>query len=44
MIWITPAQPGSGNAIGRAGVYLAIGNPQSPAFKLAAATCGLRLP
>lgn len=40
----TPPPPGNGNALGGRGAYLAVGPPasqQSPAFKHAAAACGL---
>jgi hypothetical protein len=40
----SPPPPGNGNVMGRDGMYLAIGPPadqQSPAFKRAAAGCGI---
>jgi hypothetical protein len=40
----SPPPPGNGNAIGGDGTYLAVGPPasrQSPAFKHAAAACGI---
>ena len=39
-----PPPPSDGNAIGGHGVFLSIGNPQSPTFKSAAAACRFRLP
>jgi hypothetical protein len=43
----SPPPPSSGNVISRGGTYLAIGTQQerqSPAYKRAAATCGLTIP
>jgi hypothetical protein len=42
----SPPTPGSvsGNVIQIDGIYLAVGQPESPAFKRAATACGFRLP